>query len=365
MASTRPSNEPHRPSLSGQHPVWAYVGLLTIALIWGAGFIAQTLGMEHVGPLTFNAARFTLAVAILAPLAWLISWQEEKAAQLPPSMNDAGTLPCGGMSGWRSGDSSASAPPHHHLPSGSTSTTAHFWRDSSICGLVLFFAFTAQQWGLLYTTAANAAFITGWYVVLTPIVVWLWRRIPPQRHTWLAMALSLPGMALLAWPPEGWAVNPGDVLELIGAVGWAMHVVLVERLGRQHGAIRLAVGQFAVAAALSWLAAALSEPITGFALLAAAPALLWSGGLSTALAFTLQIAVLQRVPSSRAVFILALEGIVAAVLGWWVLEQTMSATQIAGAALLTVAAVIAQRGNDTVAPSSFVPNDEPKAQLSR
>ncbi|TSE27162.1 EamA-like transporter family protein [Tepidimonas aquatica] len=185
--------------------------MLLTAAIWGSTFVAQQLGMASVGPFAYTAARMTLGLALIAPL-W--SWRGGPFAAVP-RVDSTG-----------------------------------LWRDGTLLGLVLFAAINLQQVGLLGTSVSNAGFITGLYVVLVPLLLALGgRRV--AAPVWLAVALATAGLYLLSVQPDA-SIAPGDWLQLGGALLWAVHVLLVGRYARRHDALRLAVVQYAVAAALSW-----------------------------------------------------------------------------------------------------------------
>ncbi|MFN3956795.1 MAG: DMT family transporter [Tepidimonas ignava] len=278
--------------------------MLLTAAIWGSTFVAQQLGMASVGPFAYTAARMTLGLALIAPL-W--SWRGGPFAAVP-RVDSTG-----------------------------------LWRDGTLLGLVLFAAINLQQVGLLGTSVSNAGFITGLYVVLVPLLLALGgRRV--AAPVWLAVALATAGLYLLSVQPDA-SIAPGDWLQLGGALLWAVHVLLVGRYARRHDALRLAVVQYAVAAALSWGVAALrAEPMGPQALWAAAGAIAWGGVLSIGVAYTLQVVAQRHAHPTHAAIIYSSEGVFSALGGWWVLGEAIGLRGWTGAALIVAGMVVAQLG---------------------
>ena len=167
--------------------------LLLTALIWGSAFVAQRVGMEHVGPFTFNGVRFTLGALVLLPLV------------LRPK---------------------PLVPPEQGGPSGGGRWTL-LW-GGGLAGVVLFTAAALQQVGLVYTTAGKAGFITGLYVIIVPILGLLWG-YRPRWGGWVGAGLAVAGLYLLSVTEEAFTLAPGDLLELVGAFFWAVHVLILDR----------------------------------------------------------------------------------------------------------------------------------------
>jgi drug/metabolite transporter (DMT)-like permease len=278
--------------------------MLLTAAIWGSTFVAQQLGMDSVGPFTYTAARLMLGLALIAPLWW-----------------------------WRGG-------PFAAVP---RVDSTGLWRDGALLGLVLFAAINLQQVGLLGTTVSNAGFITGLYVVLVPILMRLLGQ-PVGLPVWLAVALATAGLYFLSVKPDA-TIAPGDWLQLISAGLWAVHVLLVSHWARRHDAIRLSVVQYAVAGALSWVAAVgRDEPIALDALLGAAGAIAWGGILSIGIAYTLQVVAQRSAKASHAAVIYSSEGVFAAIGGWWILGEAIGWRGWGGAALIVAGMLLAQLG---------------------
>ena len=280
--------------------------LLLTALIWGSAFVAQRVGMEHVGPFTFNGVRFTLGALVLLPLVL------RRRPLVPPER--------GGVVG------------------GGQRTV--LW-GGGLAGLVLFIAAALQQVGLVYTTAGKAGFITGLYVIIVPILGLLWG-YRPRWGGWVGAGLAVGGLYLLSVTEEPFTLAPGDLLELVGAFFWAVHVLILGWLAPRVRRVRLACIQFAVCALLSLLTAALFEPITAEGLRGAAFPILYGGLLSVGVAYTLQVVAQRHAPPVHAAVILSLEAVFAAVAGWILLGEVLDLRGIAGCGLMLAGMLTAQ-----------------------
>ena len=269
--------------------------LLTVALIWGVGFVVNRLAALQVDALLYNGVRFMLGTLTLAPFVWR-RWRGLSRLEL--------------------------------------------W-GGALAGVVLFAGSAFQQMGLRFTTAGKAAFITGLYVVLVPLLLALVWRQRPHWTAWAASALAATGLFLLS-AVERMALSPGDSLELAGALMWAFHVIIIGRLARRVDALRLALAQYAVCGLLSILAGLALEERTWGGLAAAWWAVVFTGVLSVGLAYTLQVMGQRHAPPTDAAVILSAETVFAAFSGWLVLGETLSARQWVGCGLMLGGMILAQ-----------------------
>lgn len=269
--------------------------LLLTAFIWGFAFVAQRMGMDHIGPFMFNGIRFCLGALVLVPV-----FLRSRRSFQPEQPKKAG------------------------LPSG-------FW-VGSIAGLVLFLGASLQQVGLVYTTAGNAGFITGLYVVLVPILG-LFLGTRTHTGTWLGALLAALGLYFLSVTAE-LTIAYGDLLVLVGAVFWAIHVHIVGRFAPLMEASRLALFQYLACAALSLVVGFLVETTTLAGLWGAALPILYGGALSVGVAYTLQIVGQRHAHPAHAAILLSLESVFAALGGWMVLGEVMTMRGLLGCALM-------------------------------
>ncbi len=273
--------------------------LLITAAIWGFAFVAQRVGMKHLGPFAFTALRFALGALSLQPLILV----RRRALDPRPS---GGRLPLYGLA----------------------------------AGTVLFAGASLQQAGLVTTTAGKAGFITGLYVVLVPLFGLLWRQRPGTLR-WLAVLLAVAGLYLLS-VTEGLTIGAGDLLVLAGALFWAAHMQLIARWAGRVDPIELAAAQFAVCAALSGACSLVAERTTAAAIGAAIAPLLYGGLLSVSVAYTLQVVAQKRVHPTHAAILLSLESAFAALGGAVVLGERLSAREILGCGLLLAGMLLSQ-----------------------
>ncbi len=265
--------------------------LLLVALIWGSAFAAQRVAADHLGPFLFNALRFIVAVIVLLPLARFRLKVER------------GILPWVGLA-----------------------------------GIALFTASALQQAGMQYTTAGNAGFITGLYVVLVPLVMVVFLRQPVSRWTWLAAGIATIGALLLSTGGEI-KLNPGDVLELAGAGAWAVHVLLVGWLARRTDVLSFVILQDLVSALLNVVFSLFTDISTLPGLLPAAWAVLYTGIFSIGIGYALQGIGQRHAPPADAAIILSLEAVFAALFGFLFLNERLLPIQLLGC-LLILAAII-------------------------
>jgi drug/metabolite transporter (DMT)-like permease len=273
----------------------ANILLLLTALIWGAAFVAQRVGMDHMGPLTFNGIRFALGSLALLPL---IGHMNKRRTTPPPQLS---ALVRGGV----------------------------------LMGGALFLGAWLQQFGLCYTTAGKAGFITGLYVVFVPVVgIFLGHRY--GIGTWAGAALAIVGMYLLSVTGT-MSMDKGDALVLMSAFFWGVHVLLVGRLTRGIAAVdavTLAAVQFATCSLISLAGAAAFEEISADGLWDGIIPILYGGLMSVGVAYTLQVVAQRDARPAPAAIILSLEAVFAALTGWLLLDEILTVQALIGCALM-------------------------------
>ena len=272
--------------------------LLLTAMIWGVAFVAQRVGMAHLGPMGFNAVRFALGALVLLPAAAV------------RRVEDRGAAPVGLLVG------------------------------GGLAGVMVFSGASLQQMGLVYTTAGKAGFITGLYVVIVPL---LGRFVgqPADRTVWLGASLAAAGLYLLS-VNEAFRISFGDLLELAGAFFWALHILVLGWLSPRMPAVRLACAQFGVCAVLSAMAALGFETVTVSGLTDAAVPILYGGVISVGVGYTLQVKAQRRTPSSHAAIILSLEAVFAALAGWAILGESLNGRELLGCGLMMAGMLVTQ-----------------------
>lgn len=271
--------------------------LIFVAAIWGFAFVAQSAGMEHLGPHSFNAARFILGALSLLPL-WLLMSKK----RLPQGK----TLLFGGLA----------------------------------AGTVMFGGFSFQQIGLQYTTAGNAGFITSMYIVMVPVAGILLGQ-STNIQTWSGVILAVLGLYSLSVGPD-LTIGYGDLLELIGALFWTAHVIIIGWLSRKVDAIGLSISQFLVAALWASIAAILYETPVMVDFQAAWLPLIYAGIASSGIACTLQIIGQRKIQPSITALILSTEAIFAVLGGWLLLDETFGSKELLGCSLMLAGMLVSQ-----------------------
>lgn len=272
--------------------------LLLVSIIWGSAFVAQRVAGQMGSVYIFNAARYLLAAVVVLPFA-LRTMPGSKARFSPAQFQ---------------------------------------WM--SVAGFVLFVGSALQQLGLLYTTAGNAGFITSLYVVLVPIVLFLiWR----EKVHWISVvAVALAGVGAFLLSTGGqFEVRAGDVIELVGALFWTFHVIVLGKYASNFEAMSFSVGQLIVCGLLNLAAGLLLEkpvsmnlPLLG--------AIGYTAFFSLGLCYTLQVWAQRHTPPADAALILSLESVFAVISGWLLLNETLALVQILGCVLIFVAVLLSQ-----------------------
>lgn len=207
-------------------------------------------------------------------------------------------------------------------------------------GIVLTFAVCFQQWGLLWTTAGKAGFLTGAYVTLVP-VIGLFLQQRPTYFEWLGVVLALAGAYVLADPGD-LQINFGDVLVGICAIFWAIHVQVVSLVGRTASSISLAFVQFVTCGVAASLLGLMIESTSLTNVVNCWWPLLYGGAVSVGIAYTIQVFAQKYADPTQAAIILSVESVFAAVLGWLVLHEQLSRQGLLGCALLLIATIVSQ-----------------------
>ena len=277
------------------------IALLGATVIWGSAFIAQSVGMDKIGPFTFQAVRCFLAVVFLFPASALFSK---------------------GKPFWKSWADPA------------------LWRSGVICGLALFAASSLQQIGLVYTDAGKAGFLTAMYIVFVPFLgLFLGQR--PGRNALLSLIPAIVGLYLLSCTSVS-GINKGDVLLLLCAVAFSVQILLIDRHCAGLDGLKLNCIQALVAAVLSVPWALLTETVDASRIASCWLPLGYAGVLSMGVAYTLQIVGQKRVAPSAAALLMSLESVFAALFGWLLLHETMTGAEELGCLLVFAAVVISQ-----------------------
>lgn len=283
--------------------------LLITALIWGSAFVAQSIGMDYIGPFTFSAARDVIAMIVLMPVILLFTDKRED-----------GTYP----------------PIWQQLKPDAITLTGGAW-----CGLTLGIADTLQQVGISMTTAGKAGFITAIYIVLVPLMgFFIGRRV--RRIIIVCVALAMIGFYFLCINGD-FEIAFGDLLVFFCAIFFSLHILVIDHfLLKKAHSIKLSWVQFFIAFLFSPALTVLFESPTVSMLWDAKWPILYAGGLSSGVAYTLQIVGQKYTEPTTATLILSLEAVFAVLAGWLILGEVMTGKEIVGCVLVFVAVILAQ-----------------------
>ena len=274
--------------------------LLITAVIWGLGFVAQVLGMNYLSPFAFIGARFLLGAASLMPLVAFFYYRKL-------------------------------------LPQSSLRTVLI---GSLVLGVILFAAGSLQQVGIVYSNASNAGFITGLYMVLVPLIGLAFRH-RPGLNAWLGTVLALVGLFLLSVKAD-FSMGYGDTLLLIGAVGWALHILAIDHFASRAAPLLLALGQFIVCGVLAVGVSVVWETTTWDQMRAATNVLIYAGVITVGVAYTLQVIAQERADPTHAAIILSLEAVFGAIGGYLFLQEQLTSRELWGCTLMLAGMLVSQ-----------------------
>lgn len=302
--------------------------LLLTATIWGVAFVAQSVGMDYVGPFTFNMVRSLIGGIVLIPCIFLLGRLNSPEKHMQKEKVKAGIL----------NDRASKADERKTLLKGGI-----------CCGILFSLATNIQQIGIQYTTVGRAGFITACYIVIVPILGMVFFHKKSRALIWGAVALALIGLYLLCMTDD-FGIGKGDILVLICSVLFSLHILVIDHFSPKVDGVKMACIQFFVCAVLSAVPAFLTETIQISGLLAAWAPILYAGVLSCGVAYTLQIIGQKNMNPTVASLILSLESCISVLAGWVILGQKLTAREMVGCVLMFGAIVLAQmpekrRGN--------------------
>lgn len=276
--------------------------LFLTAFIWGTAFVAQSVGMDHLGPFGFNGIRSLIGGVALLPCIYILG----KINKNSNEKGDVKTLVTGGV----------------------------------CCGLALFAASSMQQIGIQYTTAGKAGFVTAFYIVLVPVIgIFLGKKT--GWKIWLAVALALAGLYFLCIT-ESFSVGRGDIYVFIGALLFTVHILVIDYFAPRTDGVKMSCIQFFVAGILSMFPMAAFETTTVEGIMRSWGPLLYAGVLSCGVAYTLQIIGQKNMNPTVASLILSLESCISVLAGWAILGEQLSVREGVGCILMFAAIVLAQ-----------------------
>lgn len=277
--------------------------LLLAAFIWGIAFVAQSVGMEHLGPFSFGMARFFLGSIVLLPLVVFRRRQNRKK----------GITPAGKKITWIAG---------------------------ICCGLALGVATSFQQMGLKYTTVGKAGFITTLYIIIVPILgVFLKKKV--RGRVWICAGIAAVGMYLLCMS-ESLHIGKGDLLVFVCAILFSIHILVIDYFSPLADGVEISCIQFLIAGVFSLIMMLLFEhpQITDFTV--SWLPIAYAGIMSSGVAYTLQIIGQKDMDPTAASLLLSMESTFSVLAGWAILNQKLTLRELAGCVLMFIAVILVQ-----------------------
>lgn len=278
------------------------------ALIWGCAFVAQSVSMDYIGPFTFQCVRSLIGSAVLIPVFLLLDVVKKRSGtyQSPTREN-----------------------------------RKQLWFAGIICGIIMTVAANLQQFGIQYTTAGKAGFITALYILLVPILgLFLKKKVSPRL--WLCIVLAMIGLYLLSVTEGFSSINKGDFYVMLCAVAFSFHIMAVDHYAPLVDGVRLSCIQFLICGALSGVLMFVFETPDIQGLLKAAVPILYAGIMSCGVAYTLQIIGQKYTKPTIASLIMSLESVFAVIAGIVVLQEIPTTREAVGCILMFAAIIIAQ-----------------------
>ena len=284
--------------------------LLLTATIWGTAFVAQSVGMDYVGPFTFNMLRCLIGGIVLIPYIFLsnkVSGSEKKRIEERETKSEKKTLITGGI----------------------------------CCGILLALAMNFQQVGIQYTTVGRAGFITACYIIIVPLIGMTFFGKKCRSTICAAVVLALIGLYLLCITEE-FDIGQGDFLVLICSFLFSLHILVIDHFSPLVDGVKMSCVQFFVAGIVSGIPAFLTENVVWGNILVAWQPVLFAGVLSCGIAYTLQIVGQKNMNPTVASLILSLESCIAVLAGWIILGENLTLKEMLGCIFMFAAIVLAQ-----------------------
>ena len=280
--------------------------LLLTATIWGVAFVAQSVGMEYIGPFTFNAIRCVLGGLVLIPVILVLKKKKETGAE-NQEKEDKKTLWAGGIA----------------------------------CGVILCIASNLQQFGIMEASVGKSGFFTALYIVMIPVIgIFIGKR--PGIKLWFCVALAVVGMYLLCMKDGSFTIERADIMLLLCALVFSFHILVVDYFSPKVDGVKMSCIQFFVCGVLSAVGMLFTETPDISNIQAAWLPLLYAGLLSCGVGYTLQIVGQKGINPVIASLIMSLESVISALAGWVILGQVLPPKEILGCVLMFVAIIITQ-----------------------
>lgn len=279
--------------------------LVLTAFIWGTAFVAQSVGMDYIGPFTFNGVRNLVACVALSPVIFFFDFTRKKKGIVKPEFQNK-----------------------------------LYIKGGIICGIFLFAASSLQQIGIMYTTAGKAGFLTALYIVFVPVLGIFFRK-KTGILVWICVIIALMGAYLLS-VKEGFSIAYSDIYLLICAVLFSWQIIFIDKYAPLTDNVKLSFVQFLTTGVISTVIALVVEHPSIANILACAGPILYTAVMSSGVAYTLQIVGQRDTPPAIASLVMSLESVFSALAGWVVLNEVLSPKETLGCVLVFAAVILSQ-----------------------
>ena len=280
--------------------------LLLTAFIWGIAFVAQSDGMNYVGPFTFNCVRMVIGGLVLIPCIFILERMKGSRTEKKVERTNKKYMFIGGI----------------------------------LCGIALGAAAALQQIGIQYTTVGKAGFIPAMYIIIVPVLGIFFRRKAGVR-VWISVIIAVAGLYLLCMSGS-LKLGRGDLLVLLCALVFSVHILLIDYFSPKTDGVKMSCIQFLTAGLISAVPMLLFEKPAVSDITAAWLPILYAGVLSCGVAYTFQVIAQKDADPTVASLVLSLESVFSVLAGWVILGQVLSGREILGCVLMFAAIILAQ-----------------------
>lgn len=279
--------------------------LVLAAFIWGTAFVAQSVGMDYIGPFTFNGVRNLVACVALSPVILFFDARRKRSGIIKPEYSNK-----------------------------------LYIKGGIICGVFLFAASSLQQIGIQYTTAGKAGFLTALYIVFVPVLgIFFKKKTGPM--VWICVIIALAGAYLLS-VKEGFTIAYSDIYLLLCAVLFSWQIIAVDKYAPLTDNVKLSFVQFLTTGVISTAIAMITESPDLGSILACSGPILYTAVMSSGVAYTLQIVGQKDTPPAIASLVMSLESVFSALAGWVLLHELLSLKETLGCVLVFTAVILSQ-----------------------
>lgn len=306
------------------HKIRNTIFLFLTAMIWGAAFVAQSVSMDYIGPFTFICLRSVIGGLFLIPVIMVIDGIRKKGQN--EDLNVAGL--------------------QNDLQQMQSETQKLSWKNKKlleggiVCGIFLFLANCFQQTGIQYTTVGKAGFITTFYIIIVPLIGLFFKKYCGVL-TWIGVVIALAGLYFLCIT-EKLTIQRGDALILCCSFLYAGQILAIDHYNPLVDGVKMSCIQFLTGGVLGAIFMFLFESPNMAMILSAAGPILYTGIMSTGVAYTLQIVGQKGLNPTVAALIMSLESVFSALSGYIFLHQILSTRELIGCVLMFIAIVLAQ-----------------------